>query len=215
MPDAFRTANNRDEDGFYTTTALTKGNPVDRQYDINFDVGGPLYKGKAWFFASYRLNDQYKYTLGIDTLARSKLTNPYTLKGTFQLNRNNQVIGFLNKRNKLQELRDLGPLVPIEAARYQASRNYPMKVQWTSVLGGRAFLDVLAGNWYNFFPLDPTDQHGFASNVQPGPHRYLEQPARRLSRRVSGSEALQAAVLREPVVLPGRLARQPRLQGRV
>ena len=61
-------------------------------------------------------------------LARSKLTNNYTFKGTFQLNRNNQVIGFLNKRNKLQELRDFAPpLVPIEAARYQASRNYPWK----------------------------------------------------------------------------------------
>ena len=168
VPDAFRTANQRDDNGFYTTTALQRGNPVDRQYDINFDVGGPLYKGKAWFFYSYRLNDQYKYTLGIDTLARSKLSNNYTFKGTFQLNRNNQVIGFLNKRNKLQELRDLGPLVPIEAARYQASRNYPMKLQWTSVLGSRAFLDVLAGEWYNFFPLDPTDQYGFASNVQPG-----------------------------------------------
>jgi hypothetical protein len=168
VPDAFRTANNKDEDGFYTTTALQRGNPVDRQYDINFDVGGPLWKGKAWFFYSYRLNDQYKYTLGIDQLARSKLSNNYTFKGTFQLTRNNQVIGFLNKRNKLQELRDLGPLVPIEAARYQASRNYPWKWQWTSVLGSRAFLDVLAGNWYNFFPLDPTDQHGFASNVVPG-----------------------------------------------
>jgi hypothetical protein len=30
------------------------------------------------------------------------------------------------------------------------------------------FLDVIAGNWYNFFPLEPTDQHGFASNVEPG-----------------------------------------------
>jgi hypothetical protein len=168
VPDAFRTANNPDEDGFYTNTALTRGNPVDRQYDINANVGGPLWKGKAWFFYSYRLNDQYKYTLGIDTLARSKLTNNYTFKGTFQLNRNNQVIGFLNKRNKLQELRDLGPLVPIESARYQASRNYPWKWQWTSVLGNRAFLDVLAGNWYNFFPLEPTDAYGFASNVQPG-----------------------------------------------
>jgi hypothetical protein len=36
------------------------------------------------------------------------------------------------------------------------------------VLGSRAFLDVLAGNWYNFFPLEPTDAYGFASNVQPG-----------------------------------------------
>jgi hypothetical protein len=168
VPDAFRVANQRDEDGFFSSTALSRGNPIDKQYDINFNVGGPLWKQKAWFFYSYRLNDQYKRTLGIDTLARSKLSNNYTFKGTFQLTRNNQVIGFLNKRNKLQELRDLSNLIPIEAARYQASRNYPWKWQWTSVLSSRMFLDVLAGNWYNFFPLDPTDQHGFASNVQPG-----------------------------------------------
>ena len=169
VPEAFRTANQRDENGFFSSTALNRGNPVDKQYDINFNVGGPLWKGKAWFFYSYRLNDQYKYTLGSDVLARSKLTNNYTFKGTFQLNQSNQVIGFLNKRNKLQELRDYAPpLVPIEAARYQASRNYPWKWQWTSVLGSRAFLDVLAGNWYNFFPLDPVDQHGFADNVGPG-----------------------------------------------
>jgi len=168
VPDAFRTANNPDEDGFFVNTPLTRGNPVDRQYDINFNVGGPLWKQKAWFFYSYRLNDQYKYTLGIDTLARSKLSNNYTFKGTFQVGRNNQIIGFLNKRNKLQELRDLGPFVPVESARYQASRNYPMKIEWTSVLGSRAFLDVVAAQWYNFFPLDPTDQYGFASNVGPG-----------------------------------------------
>ncbi|MFN2446973.1 MAG: carboxypeptidase regulatory-like domain-containing protein [Vicinamibacterales bacterium] len=168
VPDAFRVANQRDEDGFFSTRALTRGNPIQEQSDINFNVGGPLWKQKAWFFYSYRLNDQYKYTLGIDTLARSKLTNPYTLKGTFQLNRNNQVIAFLNKREKLQELRDLGPLVPISAARYQSSRNYPWKFEWTSVLGSRAFLDVLGGNWYNFFPLRPTDAFGFTSNVGPG-----------------------------------------------
>jgi hypothetical protein len=168
VPDSFKTANQRDEDGYFSSTALTRGNPIDRQYDVNFNIGGPLWKQKAWFFYSYRLNDQYKYTLGLDTLARSKLSNNYTFKGTFQLNRNNQVIGFLNKRNKLQELRDLGPLVPITAARYQASRNYPWKWEWTSVLGSKAFLDVIGGNWYNFFPLDPTDAHGFATDVGPG-----------------------------------------------
>jgi hypothetical protein len=114
VPDAFRVANQRDEDGFFSSTALNRGNPIDRQYDLNFNVGGPLWKQKAWFFYSYRLNDQYKYSLGSDILSRSKLSNNYTFKGTFQLNRNNQVIGFLNKRNKLQELRDLAPpLVPV------------------------------------------------------------------------------------------------------
>jgi hypothetical protein len=168
VPDAFRVAGQRDEDGYFSSTALNRGNPIDRQYDINANVGGPLWKQKAWFFYSYRLNDQYKYTLGIDELARSKLSNAYTFKGTFQLNRNNQVIGFLNKREKLQELRDLGPLVPVSAARYQSSRNYPWKWEWTSVIGGKAFLDVIAGNWYNFFPLAPTDQYGFATDVGPG-----------------------------------------------
>jgi hypothetical protein len=160
VPDALRTSNNRDENGYFVRNALSRGNPIDRQYDINFNVGGPLWKQRAWFFFSYRLNDQYKFILGSDELARSKLTNPYTFKGTFQLNRNNQVIGFLNKRNKLQELRDLGPTTPTSAARYQASRNYPMKIEWTSVLSSRVFLDVLAGQWYNFFPLRPTRDFG-------------------------------------------------------
>ncbi|HXG89277.1 MAG TPA: carboxypeptidase regulatory-like domain-containing protein [Vicinamibacterales bacterium] len=149
-----------DGGNFFVRNALTRGNPIDRQYDINFNVGGPLWKQKAWFFTSWRLNDQYKFTLGSDLIERSKLSNKYTFKGTFQLNRNNQVIGFLNKREKLQDKRGLGPSTPLSAAQYQASRNYPMKVEWTSVLGSRAFLDVLAGQWYNFFPLRPTRDFG-------------------------------------------------------
>ena len=160
VPEAFTTANTPDENGYFSRRALTRGNPITKQYDINFNIGGPIWKGKAWGFFSYRLNDQYKTTLGIDTLARSKLTNPYTFKVTYQITQNNQIVGFLNKRNKLQELRDLGPTTPISAARYQASRNYPMKLQWTSVLSSRAFLDVLAGQWYNFFPLRPTAEVG-------------------------------------------------------
>jgi hypothetical protein len=156
VPENLTVSNQRDENGYYVRTALRRGNPIDRQYDINFNVGGPIVKGRAWFFTSYRLNDQYKTILGFDELARSKLSNKYTLKGTFQLNRNNQVIGFLNKREKLQDKRDIGPSTPLSAAYYQSSRNYPMKVEWTSVLGSRAFLDVLAGQWYNFFPLRPT-----------------------------------------------------------
>jgi hypothetical protein len=98
-----------DEDGYFVRNALNRGNPVDRQYDINWNVGGPIVKQRAWFFYSWRLNDQYKYTWASTRLARSKLSNKYTFKGTFQLNRNNQVIGFLNKREKLQDKRGLGP----------------------------------------------------------------------------------------------------------
>jgi hypothetical protein len=160
VPANLKAANQKDSNGFYVRTPLTRGNPIDRQYEINFNVGGPILKRRAWFFYSYRINDQYKTVLGFSELQRSKLTNNYTLKGTFQLNRNNQVIGYMNKRNKLQDRRDFGPSVPLSAALYQSSRNYPMKLEWTSVLGSRAFLDVLAADWYNFFPLRPTRDFG-------------------------------------------------------
>jgi hypothetical protein len=160
VPDNLKTANSKDSNGFYSRTPITKGNPVDHQTDINFNVGGPLWKGKAWWFYSYRIDDQYKFIIGSDALSRSKLTNPYTFKGTFQLNRTNQIIAFYNKRNKLQDRRDFGPTTPLSAARYQASTNYPGKVEWTSVLNNRMFLDVLYGYWGNFFPLRPTKEMG-------------------------------------------------------
>ena len=168
VPDAFRTANNRDEEGFFSRVPLERGNPIDRQFDINANIGGPLWKGKAWGFYSYRLNDQYKYILGSDELARSKLSNQYTFKATLQLPRNNQLIGFLNKREKLQALRDFGPATPISASRWQSSRNYPMKIEWTSVLNNRAFLDVIVANWENYFPLFPQDQVGTLDQIDPG-----------------------------------------------
>lgn len=160
VPNVFKQANQRDTNGFFRRTPLARGNAIDRQYDVNGNVGGPLWKGKAWFFYSYRVNDQFKTILGFDELAESKLTNPYTFKGTFQLSRGNQLIGYLNKREKLQALRDFGPQVPISAAYFQASRNYPIKVEWTSVLNSRMFLDVLVGQWYNFFPLRPQTEVG-------------------------------------------------------
>ncbi len=161
VPDFLRTANTPDEDGRFTRNPLTRGNPVKKQYDLNGDIGGPIVKQKAWFFFSYRLNDQYKYILGLgDELERSKLSNPYTFKGTFQVGRNNQIIGYLNKREKLQDKRGISLTVPLSAAYYQSSRNYPWKVEGTRVMGSRAFLDVLYGNWYNFFPLRPVRDYG-------------------------------------------------------
>jgi hypothetical protein len=166
VPDYLKTPNTPDDDGFFSRNGLCfqrsgeticRGNAVKKQYDINWDVGGPIVKGKAWFFTSWRLNDKYAYITGLgDTTERSKLSNKYTLKGTFQVGRNNQFIAFLNKREKLQDKRGINLNTPLSAAYYQSSRNYPWKAEWTSVLGSRAFLDVLYGNWYNFFPLRPT-----------------------------------------------------------
>jgi hypothetical protein len=166
VPDYLKTQNTPDQDGFFSRNGLCfdrlgeticRGNAVKKQYDLNGDVGGPIVKQKAWFFTSWRLNDKYAYITGLgDTTEQSKLSNKYTFKGTFQVGRSNQIIGYLNKREKLQDKRGINLNTPLSAAYYQSSRNYPWKTEWTSVLGNRAFLDVLYGNWYNFFPLRPT-----------------------------------------------------------
>jgi hypothetical protein len=170
VPDYLKTVNTPNEDGFFSRTGLCfqrsgeticKGNATQKQSDLNGDIGGPLWKQKAWFFTSWRLNDKYEYITGSSMTQRSKLSNKYTFKGTFQVGKSNQIIGFLNKREKLQDLRGFNnTTVPLSAAYYQSSRNYPWKVEWTSVLGSRAFLDVLYGNWYNFFPLRPVRDFG-------------------------------------------------------
>jgi hypothetical protein len=163
VPDYLTTPNTVNEDGYYTrvATGIQRGNQIQKQYDLNGNIGGPIWRGKIWGFFSYRLNDQYKYTTGLPSnIERSKLTNPYTFKVTYQMTQNNQLIGFINKRQKLQNKRDVGLTRPLSTAYYQSSENTPMKAQWTSVLNSRMFLDVMVGNWWNFFPLRPVRDYG-------------------------------------------------------
>jgi hypothetical protein len=171
VPSALKTDGGRLSDGFFTRKALTRGNPIDRQYDINGDIGGPIMRGRAWFFASYRLDNQYKTILNFSELAQSKLSNK-TIKGTYQLSKGNQIIGYWNKREKLQDKRDLGPSTPLSAAYYQASRNFPMKLEWTSVITDRLFVDTQFSQWLNFFPLFITQAYGDSTtpngSLQPG-----------------------------------------------
>jgi hypothetical protein len=166
VPDAFRTPGGVDSRGFKAPTiidpatgerlGLSRGNPITKQYDFNVNLGGPIKKGLLWYFLSYRDNNQYKTILGLPgEEAQSQLVNK-TAKVTYQLSRSNQLIGFYNERSKLQPLRDLSLAIPVSAANWQDSKNRPQKIEWTSTLNSRAFLDVQYSHWGNYFPLYPT-----------------------------------------------------------
>ncbi|OLC48328.1 MAG: hypothetical protein AUH43_09710 [Acidobacteria bacterium 13_1_40CM_65_14] len=166
VPDAFRTPGAVDSRGFKAPTiidpatgerlGLTRGNPITKQYDFNVNAGGPIKKGRLWYFLSYRDNNQYKTILGLPgEEAQSQLVNK-SVKVTYQLSRSNQIIGFYNERTKFQPLRDLSLAIPVSAANWQSSKNRPQKIEWTSTVSTRAFLDVQASHWGNYFPLYPT-----------------------------------------------------------
>jgi outer membrane receptor protein involved in Fe transport len=153
VPGALKTSGGVGEGGFKAPSGgLARGNPITKQYDFNVGLGGPIVKGKLWFYAGYRDNNQYKTILGLPDKAQSQLVN-YTGKLTYQINPKNQVIGFFNQRTKLQTLRDLSLAIPTEAAYYQASKNRPFKLEWTSILSDRLFLDLQGAFWGNYFPL--------------------------------------------------------------
>jgi hypothetical protein len=177
VPEAFRTPGGTDSRGFKAPTiidpatgarlGLSRGNPITKQYDFNVNAGGPIKKGRLWYFASYRDNNQYKTILGLPgEEAQSQLVNK-SAKFTYQLSRTNQIIGFYNERTKLQPLRDLSLAIPVSAANWQSSKNRPQKIEWTSTLGNRAFLDVQYSHWGNYFPLYPTQTQSTSTEGVP------------------------------------------------
>jgi len=177
VPDAFRAPGGVGPGGFKAPSirnpetgqleGLRAGNPITQQYDFNVGFGGPVVKGKLWFYVGYRDNNQYKTILGLPgEEAQSQLKN-YTAKLTYQLNPKNQIIAFFNQRTKLQPLRDLSLAIPVESAYYQASKNRPVKLEWTSVLSDRVFLDVQVAHWRNAFPLYPTSTQSSSTEGVP------------------------------------------------
>jgi hypothetical protein len=171
IPGAFTRAGGTDDEGFKApAAALTTANTTTKQYDLNVGVGGPIVKGKLWFYAGYRDNNQYRVIAGLPgEEAQSQLKN-WTGKLTYAINPKNNLIALYNSRNKLQPLRELSLASPPESAWYQASKNIPMKLEWTSVMSDRVYTSLQLAHWKNDFPLFPTSTKA-ASNEGIGPGR--------------------------------------------
>ena len=201
VPDEFKVGQPAtDERGFFVRAPLAHGNAIDRQYDINANIGGPLWKGKAWFFYSYRLNDQYKYVLELRRARTFEAEQPIHVQGHVPAHEEQpdhrlsqqarEAAGAAGPRSQRARIGSLLPVVaqlPMEGANGRAC------------LSDRMFLDVIVGNWYNFFPLDTTANSGaFTGTLVARPHRDRtgESIRRRSEHRLSEPAALQAAVLR-------------------
>ena len=150
---------------------LRAGNPVTLQSDVNIGIGGPIRPGRAWFYAGYRLNHQEELTIGNPDPATTQLGN-WTAKVTHQLSGASQLVGFFNRRTKLQPERALGSDRPLEAAWYQRSVNMPMKLEYRNAVSNSVFLNLQLSHWINRFPLYPTQTR--SSSVEGIPAGRLE-----------------------------------------
>jgi hypothetical protein len=137
---------------------IRKGsNEIDRYYDTAINVGGPIKKDKIWYFGTYRTQfnavaqPQFRFDKTFDT----KLWNP-VVKGTYQVNQKNKLIGYYQWGQKTQPNR-----LPYAAYFYndegstnkQDSGSWVYKGEWNSTLTDKLYVEARYGEFGYYFPL--------------------------------------------------------------
>ncbi len=131
-------------------------NEIDRYRDWAVNVGGPVVRDRLWWFGTYRkqFNAVSQPNFNFDKTFDTQLWNAVG-KGTYQLNRNNKVIGYYQWGQKLQPNR-----LPFSTAIYntpgptykQDSGSWVWKGEWNSTLSDRLYLEARYGDFGYYFP---------------------------------------------------------------
>ena len=165
---------------------------LQKLYDINANIGGPILKDRLWYFGSVRNYHTIEATPGYTTVnSDGSLTNPfesnlrnYTASGKYQINKNNQLSVFWTYNKKFQPHRNAGVVQPnpINTLNQQSPKNL-FNGDWTSVMGQNTFLEVSASYFHmhwpsdwstEFYDLGAAAQHASTFNIGTGV--YIDGP---------------------------------------
>jgi hypothetical protein len=133
------------------------GNEIDRYYDTAIQAGGPIKRDKVWWFGTYRtqFNAVAQPQFRFDSTFNTKLWNP-VVKGTYQVNQKNKVIGYYQWGQKVQPNR-----LPYAAYFYnspdqtfaQDSGSWVYKAEWNSTISDKLYFEARYGDFGYYFPL--------------------------------------------------------------
>jgi hypothetical protein len=132
-------------------------NEIQSYWDRAINVGGPIVKDKIWYFGTYReqfnsvAQPQFRFDKSFDT----KLWNP-VVKGTYQMNQQNKLIGYYQWGQKSQPNR-----LPYAAYFYndegstnaQDSGSWVWKGEWNSTINDKMYVEARFGDFGYYFPL--------------------------------------------------------------
>ena len=133
------------------------GNPNLLFYEGHADLGGPIVKDKAWFFAAANTFKIDKAVSGVPQNVATDigLFHNYTGKGTWKPSKDDTVIGYIQRGHKEKPKRNLSTLTPPESVLAQDSITYTYKGEWQRVFSNRVFFDVNVGNYHSIWPMVP------------------------------------------------------------
>ena len=148
----------------YTTPVASGGfgfrdgaNEIDKYYDTAINVGGPIKKDKIWWFGTYRTqkNAVAQPLFTFDKTFDTKLWNA-VVKGTYQVNQNNKIIGYYQWGQKTQpnRLPNAGYTYTDEGqTNKQDSGSWVYKAEWNGTVSDKLYLEARFGDFGYYFPL--------------------------------------------------------------
>jgi hypothetical protein len=137
---------------------IRKGsNEIDSYWDRAVNVGGPIVRDKIWYFGTFRqqfnavAQPQFRFDKTFDT----KLWNP-VVKGTYQINQKNKLIGYYQWGQKTQANR-----LPYASYFYndegstleQNSGSWVWKGEWNGTVSDKLYVEARFGDFGYYFPL--------------------------------------------------------------
>jgi hypothetical protein len=143
-------------------------NEIQKYYDHDINLGGPVVKDRLWIFGTYReqFNAVAQPNFQFDGTFNTKLWNPVA-KTTFQLNQKNKLIGYYQWGQKEQPNR-----LPFATYTYaspeqtftQDSGSWVYKGEWNSTVSDKLYLEVRYGDFGYYFPLLTNSSDSFFWN---------------------------------------------------
>ena len=133
------------------------GNPNLLFFETHADIGGPIVRDRAWFYAFYNHFRIDKAVSGVDRSVATDLGDFDQLGGkvTVRLTDRDRLIGYTNWGLKEKPKRGLSTDVGPDSVLAQASWSWAHKAEWQRIWNDRTFMTVAAKHFGFSWPMVP------------------------------------------------------------
>ena len=131
--------------------------PVIEFYEAHLDLGGPIVRDKAWFYAAYNRFVIDRIISGQPPEDGTDLGDfdMFTVKANWQITERDQFITFHHWSLKQKPFRGLSATVPAESIRAQDSWTWLHKAEWQRVWSDRLYSNIQVNHFGFGWPMVP------------------------------------------------------------